>query len=1003
MTMMAHRLTRFVGSWLVLVAAFIPQSPGIGAAEPAFYRAININGPAFTLDGNAWEGSKGAPNFASPDTPVENQSIPLFPPTDEARARMIRSFTYQGGGNNRVTLSQVPAGSYSVFLYAWEDNNPTVFDVFLNGQEVESRVNSGNGGEWQRLGPWVTEVKDGKIELTTKGGHCNMSGLEVWRGTVAKGSPHPTAPLAREQLDFFEGKIRPLLVENCYACHSAGADKVKGGLVLDVRAGWLRGGHSGPAIIPGNPDASLLIRAVRHADKNLKMPFEMPKLRTDQIQALEEWVRMGAPDPRDGAIQMPAGGLSKAELEKARQFWSFQPLTTPPVPKVKNKSWPRTDLDRFIIAKLEEQKLKPVEDADRRSLIRRATYDLTGLPPTPEEIAAFLADKSADAFARVVDRLLASRHYGERWGRHWMDLVRYADTAGDNSDYPIPQAYLYRNYIIDAFNQDKPYDQFIREQIAGDLLPAKNQPQRNEQVIATGYIAMSRRFGSVVDRYPQHLTIEDTIDNLSRTFLGLSLSCARCHDHKFDPVSQQDYYGLYGIFESTKYAFPGIELLKVQKDFVPLVSAAESDSQLKPFRDKERDLQKRHDELAARRKSLEDEKAALDKRIEKSTGEERTRLTAENQQLYQQIEEVRKQVKTASVALENHKKQQPEIPTAYAVSEGRSADARIQIKGEPGKTGETVPRKFLDILGGHRLPEAATQQSGRRQLADWIASPENPLTARVIVNRVWHYHFGDGLVRTPSDFGLRGLPPSHPELLDWLAQAFIADGWSFKQLHRRIMLSRVYQLSSADQEANLAVDPINQWHWRFNRQRLDAESLRDTLLALSGALDKSPLGEPHPFPPRDKWEFTQHHPFKDTYPSNHRSVYLMQKRLTAMPYFQAFDGADPNVNTPNRDASVTAVQALYLLNNEFVHEQAARFAERIQTARSTDRERVEFAFETTLGRPPTTSEREQALQYVTSMQAQLSAAGRPPEDLARQPWTSFARVLFRLNEFAYLD
>lgn len=689
--------------------------------------------------------------------------------------------------------------------------------------------------------------------------------------------------------------------------------------------------------------------------------------------------------------------FSDKQAPAGTNHWAFQPFKSVSVPDLKNKEWPKTPIDNFILFILEQKRLRPNGEADRRTLLRRVTFDLIGLPPAPQDIDAFLEDRSSQAFAKVVDRLLDSPHYGERWGRHWMDLVRYADTAGDNSDYPVPQLYLYRNYIIDAFNRDKPFDRFIREQIAGDLLSVRDQKQRNEQVIATGYIALSRRFGSVVDRYPQHQTIEDTLDNMGRTFLGLSLSCARCHDHKFDPISTRDYYGLYGIFDSTRYAFPGIELLKVQKDFVPLVSDAEFDAIMAPHREKERELQKRHDDLAAQRKQLEAEKLKLDGTINQSTdSEERKRLTDENQKLYSQIEEVRKKVRTASEALEAHRKKLPKVADAYAVRDDKPHDVCVQLKGDPGRQGELVPRKFPDVLGGQQLSPNQTNQSGRLQLAEWII--QSPLTARVIANRIWHYHFGSGLVRTPSDFGVRGLPPTHPELLDWLAQRFVAEGWSIKKLHRLILLSRTYQLSSADNQGAMAADPENTLHWRFNRRRLDAESLRDTMLLVSGQLDRSRLDAPHPFPPSENWDFTQHHPFKDVYVSNRRSVYLMTKRLTALPYLQTFDGPDPNANTCNRDCSVTTLQALYFMNSDFVHEQSKRLAHRLTSSAPDERKSLDLAFQLTLGRPPTSEERTKAEAHLSQVKAQSTG-----EDKTLMAWTSFARVLFRLNEFVYLD
>ena len=906
---------------------FLLGMSAISRAEdppPTLFRGINLNGPPVTIDGHRWEGQddQNSPaNFVCQDKSFANQDVPLVPATDAERAKMIRSSRW---GGNKVEITAVPAGRYSVFLYVWEDNNSETFSIGVNGREVVKRYQSGNTGHWERLGPWLVDVRDaGKIELTSKGGAANFSGIEIWRGEY-----DGTAEITPENLAFFEKRIRPLLVKHCYECHSSESNKVEGELLVDSRAALRKGGSTGPAIVAGDLGQSLLIKGVRYSDE-LQMPPEK-KLSAEEIADLEKWVQLGAPDPRTKATKFVK---RKVDLKEAKKFWSFQPIQNPPVPAVKNEAWPKSDIDRFILAELERKNLSPVAAADRPTLIRRATYDLTGLPPTPEDVAAFLADDSPQAFEKVIDRQLASRQYGERWGRHWMDLVRYADTAGENSDYPIPQAYLYRNYLIEAFNKDKPYDQFLREQIAGDLLPADGDAQKNEQIIATGYLAISRRFGSLVENYPQHLTIEDTLENLGRTTLALSISCARCHDHKFDPISNDDYYGLYGIFHSTRYPFPGIELDKKPRDFVPLVKDGKPDQQV-----------------------------------------------------------------------------------AYAMAEGKQiADARVQLKGEPKNLGEEVPRRFPEILGGQALSELESKQSGRLQLAAWITDPKNPLTARVMVNRVWQYHFGSGLVKTPSDFGLRGQSPTHPELLDWLATTFVKDGWSLKKLHKRIMLSSVYHLSAsgsnvershasfASRERAQSIDPSNDLHWRFNRQRLDAEELRDSLLAISGELDSSMMTEPHPFPPVEKWDFTQHHPFRGSYDSNRRSVYLMTARLNSKPFFTTFDGADRNATTPKRDSSVTTVQSLYLLNDEFVHKRAEALAKRLLAEGTDDAARLERAFALTLARSPNEIEKSQITAWLGQLREQFAMSGIAPPEQNQQIWSALARVLLRTNEFLYVD
>ena len=591
--------------------------------------------------------------------------------------------------------------------------------------------------------------------------------------------------------------------------------------------------------------------------------------------------------------------------------------------------------------------------------------------------------------AGLVEDLLSRDTYGQRWGRHWMDWVRYADTAGDNSDYPIPQAYLYRNYIIDSFNLDLPYNQFLTEQLAGDLMQAESQESKNRQTIATGYLAMARRFGSLIERYPWHLTIEDTIDNVGRTMMGLTLSCARCHDHKFDPITTRDYYGLYGIFQSTEYPFPGIELFQSQWKLVSLLDKQTTKTQLADYATKKSQLEKRLEEELQRCREMAVENA---KREKSSTVDEQRKM-------HDALDAQYLQARRAGEKLAEFLLTIPEQPTAYAVSDGVLTNARIQIKGEPARLGASVPRAFPKILGGQRVQDP-DRTSGRLQLAHWIASEDNPLTARVIVNRVWQRHFGTGIVPSTSDFGLRGQLPTHPQLLDWLANDFIRHGWSIKHLHRRIMSSRTYWMSCNEHPENSKTDPNNTLYWRFNRQRLDAESIRDTLLMISGQLDLTPQTQPHPFPNRRKWKFTQHHPFNDDYQSDKRSVYLMTRRLTAKPYFQTFDGADPNACTSRRDQSVTALQALYFTNDQFLHQQAERFAERVLQQASlgvkSDEDRIRLAFEYTLSRSPTDQEMSWMQQHYATVLDRVNGD-------AQQTLASLARSLFRLNEFIYLD
>jgi len=730
-------------------------------------------------------------------------------------------------------------------------------------------------------------------------------------------SAHADEPAAA----FFENQVRPLLVKACQHCH--GPKKQSGGLRLDSRDALMRGGERGPAVTPGDPKKSLLIDMIGYQGE-----FKMPpkgKLSADQAAILTKWIQMGAPWPAEA--QVATAIRSGPITDKDRQHWSFQPIRKSAIPPVKDTAWPKTDIDHFILAPLEAKNLKPATLADKRTLLRRATFDLIGLPPTPEEIDAFLADSSSSAFAKVVDRLLAAPQYGERWGRHWLDVVRYADTAGETADYPVPLAYLYRNYVINAFNADKPYDVFIREQLAGDIL-AKAGPREKyaERVTATGFVAISRRFGFDPENY-FHLTIQDTIDTVGQAFMGMSLGCARCHDHKFDPVFREDYYALYGIFASTNYAVPGSESNRTPSGMVPLVPP---------------------DEAAKL-------KAEFDKNKMKGTP----------------------------------------YDVAYAVVDSsKPRNVKIQKRGEPRDLGDEVPRRFVSILGGDPVP---AKGSGRLELAEWITRPENPLTARVMVNRVWQYHFGTGLVPTPNDFGTRGQRPTHPELLDYLAWRFQNEGYSVKALHRQIMLSRVYQLESRSVAPADAADPENHLLSHFPRRRLDAESIRDAMLSISGKLDPT-MGGPHPFPPESKWGFTQHAPFFAVYETNRRSVYLMTQRLKRHPFLALFDGADTNASTPNRIETTVPTQALFLMNDPFVHDQANAFAARVLAARMEEPGRIRLAYETTLARLPSAEEEAAVGRFLQEYRGR--AKGPQAETAA---WAALARTLFARNEFLFVE
>lgn len=843
--------------------------------------------------------------------------------------------------------------------------------------------------------------------------------------------PEPRADVA----DLWSTRIEPVLADRCLRCHG-GADRVKAGLDLATRASMLRGGDSGPAIVPGDAAASLLLQAVSYDDPDLAMPPDEP-LPAEIVADFERWITSGAPVSNvaaDRSRTSDEAEPSRGDPDDARP-WAFRPIAdpTPPVLDAEGEAWALDDLDRFVYAAMRAKSLRPAPDADRRSWIRRVTFDLIGLPPTPDEVGAFLADETPDAHARVVDRLLASRHYGERQGRHWLDVARYADTAGDSSDYPIPQARRYRDWVIDAMNDDLPFAEFVRSQIAGDIL-AEREGARGEayadRVTATGYLALSRRFGVGVRAAP-HLVIEDSIDTLGRSMLGLTLRCARCHDHKFDPVSTRDYYGLYGIFASTRYPFPGSENQRYPADLVPLVPRDEAEPALAAHRkslaaakDRVSSRAEQLEKLRAERDDANERTRALERLVKRHTeaapglptegfacemtdariASRRSELDAERIELgrlrvaFELEKKAHEKAKRAQAA---SLKTLPDLPLAYAVVEAKPRDVPIQKGGEPRKKGEVVPRGFPAAIRGESPPEIEAG-SGRLELAEWLVSDENPLPARVLVNRVWYHHFGRGLVASLDNFGELGRPPTHPGLLDWLASRFRESGGSRKALHRRIALSRTYRQASVASAKAIETDPENRWLSHGARRRLDAESIRDAVLAVSGTLDRE-RGAAHPFPALAKWNWTQHNPFRAVYPTRKRSVYVMRQRIRRHPYFGMFDGADTNACTAGRATSNAPNQALWFLNGELVHTAAKAFAKRLlESAHSAD-ERVQLAYQRAYGRPATAEETDRALAHILRCHEVLATkpdAG-PARDLAA--WSSLARVMLAANEFVVVD
>lgn len=784
------------------------------------------------------------------------------------------------------------------------------------------------------------------------------------------------------RIAFFETKVRPLFVEHCYNCHSAD-HKGAGGLRVDDYKGLLEGGNSGPAVVPGDPKASRIIAAVRHEGKT-KMPPEGDKLTDEQIADLEKWIVDGAVWP---SLAIPANLLKPDEFYEGlrKEHWAWQPLRNVAPPQPADATWARDDVDRFVLAKLEEKGLKPTTDADKLTLIRRIKFDLTGLPPTVEEIDSFLADASPKALESLVDRLLASKAFGERWGRHWLDVARYGESTGSARNVPYPHAWRYRDYVIDSVNADKPYDQFIREQIAGDLLPANSPMEKGEQLVATGFLALGVK--DVNQRFPVRFlmdNVDEQIDTVSRGVLALTVSCARCHDHKFDPVPTADYYALAGIFRSTdllagvrsKMGGGGLDyydtdkLINISTDSKPDPNAAAKIEELT--------------------KALAEARAAFQALQADPNGAEKGPDGRPKRQVARQ--------KMNKIQQELSEYQDPAVlgKVAYGVRDSKKvSDTEVRIRGEAEKLGPVVPRGYLTLVSVSDAERPNPKQSGRLELAQWLTSTNNPLTTRVYVNRVWQHLFGDGLVKTVDNFGTTGETPSNPELLDHLAKRFVQQGWSTKALIKSLVLSRAYQLSSDAVAANVQADPANRLVWRHSPRRLDAEELRDAALVASNMLTAEPpkgsLGaEFKVIEVRNNGPEARKlldHALADT----HRSVYLPLFRGITPTSLASFDFAEQGMPTGKRDTTTVATQALYLLNDPFVRRSSIKLAENV-LARSgvTDMERISHLYVTVLGRPATANEIVRAREFLasyqsdeTNLRAQLAAEKAKAEEAAK--------------------
>jgi hypothetical protein len=905
----------------------------------------------------------------------------------------------------------------------------------------------------------------------------------------------PAGALAQDQgLELFEKSIRPLFAEKCKVCH--GAAQQMGGLSLETAEGFRKGGTNGPVVSGANASESRLLAVVSYSQ-----PVKMPptgKLSDVELAALEQWVRLGAPWPE----AQGTAGASPA------RFWSFGPVRAVTPPQVRDARWIRNAVDNFILARLEEAGLRPSAPADKLTWLRRATFDLTGLPPTSVEIEDFLADDSPSAYETVVDRLLASPRYGERWGRHWLDVARYADSTGADEDHRYPYAWRYRDYVIRAFNDDKPYDRFVQEQIAGDLLPPEDPKARvnAEGIVATGFLALGTKLLAEIDK-PKlfYDVVDEQIDTTSKAFLGVTLACARCHDHKFDPFPTTDYYAMASIFASTKQfeALTGAVVSKLYfRPIAPDDEVARYEQAQKAIADKKAEIAKvegkestrYRDQLAPRladymlaafdiysggqaapavaeraslqldvlermaeylktgrerRPQLEEwyaakganrsdvaaayqqrflatiqlrndanEKWEQDAAAARAKGEKEPErpqffagddrffteinaakgpfgLPVERQDAYylpeskELLEKLRAELKTLEDAA-------PKPPMAVAVNEGEKVDQKVFVRGSVNNPGEAVPKRFPIVLAGSDQPPI-TKGSGRLELARWIGSSANPLTARVMVNRIWQGHFGEGLVRTPNNFGRLGEKPTHPELLDYLAGRFVREGWSIKSIHRLIMLSNAYRMSVTASPEHLEKDPENRLWSRFEPRRLQVEEMRDALLALDSSLDFTVGGSLMDGQGTDN-EFSEDR--KSLHPDNtkRRTVYLPVRRSNLPTLFSLFDFGDAAISNEQRTQTNVAPQALYMMNSDFVAERAGALAAKLLADNSlNDAERVQRAHLVVLNRPAPADRIDAALSYVAGFPAGEQPDGR------LLAWTSLCRTLIASNDFLFLQ
>ena len=787
---------------------------------------------------------------------------------------------------------------------------------------------------------------------------------------------------------FFEAKIRPVLLEHCYECHSASSGKSRGGLKVDSRDALLRGGDTGPAIVSESLATSLLYQSLLHReDADYQMPPK-GRLPDSVIDDFRQWILMGAPDPRVTRINPDVS--TAIDIEKGREFRAYRrPVLTSP-PKSPDSAWARTTIDEFVIARLDEQHLSPVKDADARTLVRRLFFVLTGLPPTPEQISDWTSQIEATTsetsrqrvIVRLVDQLLDSPFYGERWGRHWMDVARFAESTGGDQNNIYQHAWRYRDYIIDSFNADKPFDQFVREQIAGDLLPIADDQEWANNVIATGFLTVGVKLVGEEDQQKFFADlIDEQIDTTTRAFLATTVACARCHDHKFDPIPQEDYYALAGIFRSTTTHY-GLIKAQARQSTTLLDLTGLGPPPGTPALSRE-ELQALLDQREAARAELDDAMKKIRSGVNVFRGT---------------LRRLRSQRDESEAALQAYSENgEPRVFAMGTQDRDFPLPTRLLVRGELDKPAQQVQRGVLQVLSAPNRHSLSTKVrgSGRVELADWIASPDNPLTARVIANRVWHWMLGRGIVRTVDDFGMAGDPPTHSQLLDYLALRFVENNWSIKSLVREIALTRTWQLSSDMDDANFATDPDNQFLWRASKRRLEAEVVRDAMLAVSGQLDlERPLGTYLSAVGEGGVGQNVFEPTIRELTSNTRSVYLPRVRSVLPEILELFDAPDASLVTGARETTSSPLQSLYLMNNAFVQRQAQAFSQRV--AERPASERLDFAYQLALGRKPTDAEQKLALTFMN----QVSQSSNLTKDLKL---TLFCQTLLSTAEFCSID